>query len=385
MMLGKLIRFLILAVFIFSASTAGASYPERTVKIGETLYSILLNFFNPAQIIEISKEIKNQLPDFRLKAGVSLVEKDNSVLFKLSLDKELLIEKAGDSFRVEAVRYPVETVSAYVTGRIDYSLYDAMQSIGEDFSLALRLADIFEWEIDFFKDIRKGDSFTMLVDKKFIRGEFAGYGDVHAADFINNGRHIRALYYESGKTKGYFTPDGKSLRQGFLKAPLKYARISSSYSPRRLHPVLHEYRPHYGVDYAAPAGTPIYATADGYISKKGYTKYNGNYIGMRHNNDYHTLFLHMSRFAKGISVGKYVRQGDVIGYVGSTGIATGPHVDYRIKKGNTFVNPVGFKSPTKRLPETELEAFHDATKTYALRLDQQVVKMVMNSRYRPTM
>lgn len=384
-MLRKLVNAILAAVIVFTASVSYASHEERKVRIGETLYSILGDIFESAQILEIAKEIKQQLPDFTLRAGSTLVKGEDSILLKLSLDSELKIEKEGDGFRVETVKYPVETVTAFVTGNIQYSLYEAITSTGEDFSLAMKMAEIFEWEIDFFKDIRKGDSFTLLVDKRFIKGEFAGYGKVHAADFFNNGRHIRALYYENGKTRGYFTPEGNALRKGFLKAPLKFGRVSSTFSHARLHPVLKQVRPHLGVDYAAPIGTPIYATADGYISRRGYDKHNGNFIGMRHTNDYHTLFLHLSKFANGMSIGKYVRQGEVIGYVGSTGISTGPHVDYRIRKGNTFLNPLTFKSPAPKLPQGELAEFGDYTKYYASRLDEVLVRSAMVSRFSPTM
>lgn len=385
-MMKKFVFSVLTAVLIFTAQVSHASpYIERTVKFGETLYSILGGIFDSAQVVEIVKEIKSQLPDFTLKAGATLLTDENSVLFKLSMDKELRIEKDGDGFRVEAVKYPVETVTAYVSGTIESSLYNAITSTGEDFSLAMKMAEIYEWEIDFFKDIRHGDSFTLLVDKRFIKGEFAGYGRVHAADFFNNGRHIRALYYENGKTRGYFTPEGNALKKGFLKAPLKFGRVSSTFSYNRLHPVLNKVRPHLGVDYAAPVGTPIYATADGYVSKRGYGKYNGNYIGLRHTNDYHTLFLHLSRFANGMNVGKYVRQGEVIGYVGSTGISTGPHVDYRLRKGNTYINPLTFKAPAPKLPKAEVAEFQDTTKYYASRLDEVLVKAAYASKTVPTM
>lgn len=377
--------FFIFFILLITSVAQASDHKERTVRFGETLYSILGEIFDSAQILEIAKEIKNQIPDFTLKAGATLLADESSVLFKLSLDKELLIEKNDTGFRVEAVEYPVETVKTYVSGEIKSSLYEAITSVGEDYSLAIMLAEIYEWEIDFFKDIRSGDSFTLLVDKKFVKGKFAGYGRVYAADFFNRGRHIRALFYENGKTRGYFTPEGNALRKGFLKAPLKFGRVSSTYSHSRLHPVLNVVRPHLGVDYAAPVGTPIFATADGYISKKGYDKFNGNYIGMRHTNDYHTLFLHMSRFAKGINIGKFVRQGDVIGYVGSTGISTGPHVDYRIKKGNTFINPLTFKSPSPKLPASEIANFQDMTKYNSTKLDEVLFKTAVASKYTPLM
>jgi murein DD-endopeptidase MepM/ murein hydrolase activator NlpD len=384
-MLKKLLNAILVVAIVFSASVSYASHGERSVKLGETLFSILGDIFESSQIVEISKEIKKQLPDFTLRAGSTLVKDSESVLFKLSLDKELKIEKDGEGFKIETVKYPVETVTTFVSGNIQHSLYEAITSTGEDFSLAMKMADIFEWEIDFFKDIRKGDSFTLLVDKRFIKGEFAGYGKVHAADFFNNGRHIRALYYENGKTRGYFTPEGNSLKKGFLKAPLKFGRVSSTFSHARLHPVLKKVRPHLGVDYAAPVGTPIYATADGYISRRGYDKFNGNYIGLRHTNDYHTMFLHLSKFANGMSIGKYVRQGEVIGYVGNTGISTGPHLDYRLRKGNTYINPLTFKSPAPKLPQAEIAEFIDSTRHYASRLDEILVKSVMVSKFSPTM
>lgn len=214
-----------------------------------------------------------------------------------------------------------------------------------------------------------------MVEKKFCRGKFIGYGKILAADFINQGRLIRALYFEDEKTAGYFTPDGKSLRKGFLKAPLKFGRISSAFTSRRLHPVLNEVRAHYGVDYAAPYGTPVHATADGRIIERGYKKGNGNYVKLKHNNGYETMYMHFSRFRQGQKVGSYVKQGEIIGYAGTSGYATGPHVDYRITKNGNYLNPLAFKSPSKSLPKEKLEIFLKTTFLYTNMLDNTYYKL----------
>ncbi|WP_051135312.1 M23 family metallopeptidase [Limisalsivibrio acetivorans] len=355
------------------------------VQWGDSLYSILESDFEPYEIIELNKEIKKKLPGFTLKTGTEIEKSENSWVIKMDLRREVLINKTTEGFSVDVQEYPVEVVNSYVHGEITSSLYNAMQEAGEDFSLAVKLASVYEWEIDFFKDIRKGDRFNILVEKRFIRDQFAGYGKILAADFINQGRLIRGIYYESEKVKGYYAPDGSSLKRGFLKAPLRFGRVSSGFSYKRLHPVHKVVKPHLGVDYAAPRGTPVYATADGYIERIGYDKYNGNHVGIRHMNDYHTLYLHFTRFAKGMGKGKYVRQGDVIGYVGSTGISTGPHVDYRIRKGRTYINPLRFKSPTKKLPESEMATFQGHREYYAYLLNSMFVRVAQRSKLIPMM
>jgi murein DD-endopeptidase MepM/ murein hydrolase activator NlpD len=227
-----------------------------------------------------------------------------------------------------------------IRGTITSSLFEAVAESGETPELTMSLADIFAWDIDFIRDIRVGDSFQALVEKRFRDGSPAGYGRILAAEFTNQGTTYRAFLYQDGNNRpSYYDGEGNSVRKAFLRAPLAFSRISSGFTMRRYHPVTKTWKAHPAIDYAAPKGTPIKTVGDGTIIKKGYTKYNGNYIKIRHNNSYETLYLHMSGFAKGISQGKRVLQGQTIGYVGSTGLATGPHLCFRMYNNGSPVNP----------------------------------------------
>ncbi|MDE7170137.1 MAG: M23 family metallopeptidase, partial [Mucispirillum sp.] len=241
------------------------------------------------------------------------------------------------------------------------------------------LASIFEWEIDFYKDLRPGDKFTMLVEKKFINDKYAGYGKIIAADFYNQGKLKRAVYYNNGKNKGYYNESGQGLERGFLRVPLNYSRISSRFSSSRLHPVLGYHRPHYGVDYAAPTGTPVKATASGVVQIKSRTKGNGNYIALRHANGYETFYLHLNGFNRAIKKGSRVAQGQIIGYVGSTGYSTGPHLDYRIRKNGTWLNPMKFVATPKTLKKEEIAEFQMFASSYLNKLDMSNTAYVQNS------
>ncbi|UOD34612.1 peptidoglycan DD-metalloendopeptidase family protein [Deferribacteraceae bacterium V6Fe1] len=362
------ILIVILAAFNLFAST-------YTVKNGDTLVNILSNNFDYSEILAIDKRLKELSSEFTLQSGQTLVYDKDVVRLKYAIDKEFVIYKNNDNLEVKLEQFPIFKLKTVVENNIDSSLFEAVRATGEDDILAIMLANIYEWEIDFFKDIRQGDKFKILVEKKFCRGKFIGYGKILAADFINQGRLIRALYYEDEKTAGYFSPDGKSLRKGFLKAPIKFGRISSGFTSRRLHPVLNEVRAHYGVDYAAPYGTPVHATADGKIIARGYKKGNGYYVKLKHNNGYETMYMHFSKFKQGQHIGSYVKQGEVIGYIGTSGYATGPHVDYRIIKNGTYLNPLAFKSPSKSLPKEKIENFTKATALYAYMLDSTYYRL----------
>jgi len=355
----KLLSRFILAVLLITAfsNTSYANIKTYEVKWGETLFSLLSDKFTPQEILNINKELKRLIPDFTLKKGTKVKETENSITLMPNTLTDISINRLDGDFELDVISYPISTVNSIVEGEIDSNLIEAVISAGENIELAFMLASIYEWEIDFFHALRKSDSFKILVEKKFARDKFIGYGKILAADFINQGRLIRALYYETDKTRGYFRPDGTSLKKGFLKAPLRYSRISSRYSHGRLHPITNKRQPHYGVDYAAPTGTPVYATADGTVTARSYKKYNGNYIKIKHMNGYETMYLHLSRFNKSVKKWSKVRQGDLIGYVGSTGRSTGPHLDYRISKNGSYLNPLRFKAPEKKLPESEMEAF----------------------------
>jgi murein DD-endopeptidase MepM/ murein hydrolase activator NlpD len=217
---------------------------------------------------------------------------------------------------------------------------------GETPALAIRLADIFAWDIDFIRDIRVGDTFVAVVEKRSRDGQFVGYGRIEAAQFVNQGEAYHGfLFADAQGNAQYFDEQGRSLRKAFLKAPLNFTRISSGFTLNRLHPVLGYRRPHPAIAYAAPMGTPVKTVGDGVVLQRGWDKGGGNYIKIRHNGVYETVYMHLKGFAKGIANGARVRQGQVIGYVGSTGMSTGPHLDFRMKKNGTYINPRTIKSP----------------------------------------
>ena len=252
-----------------------------------------------------------------------------------------------DSLSIFQGEKTVEIVRDTVSGKIESSLWNAMGASGAPYILSVELSEIYQWTIDFF-GIQKGDHFSVIYDKLYVDGEYIGIGDIYAANFNHSNYDNFAFRYIQDSLKGfdYFDEDGKSLRRTFLKAPLKFSRVSSKFSNSRMHPVLKIRRPHHGVDYAAPSGTPVFAIGDGKIIKKGYQKRGGgNYLKIKHNSVYTTVYMHLKGFAKGAKVGKHVKQGELIGYVGATGLATGPHLDYRCFKNGTAIDPLKMKSP----------------------------------------
>jgi murein DD-endopeptidase MepM/ murein hydrolase activator NlpD len=211
--------------------------------------------------------------------------------------------------------------------------------------LALQLSDIFAWDIDFSTDLRNRDTFKIVAEALYRNGEFKKYGEIISAEFMNNGRTYHAYRFQVNGKADYFDDDGKSLKKAFLKAPLSFRRISSTFSRGRFHPVLKIYRPHHGLDYAAPTGTPVSSVSDGTVVFAGRKGQYGKFIMVRHKNGYKTCYGHLSRIGKGIRKGVGVEQGEVIGYVGSTGLATGPHLHYEIRINNRPVNPLTVKLP----------------------------------------
>ncbi len=250
----------------------------------------------------------------------------------------------GDEFLVEFVPSVITTEQVLITGRIETSLWDALRQSGESPALVAQMADVFQWDIDFF-GLRKGDWFSLVVDRRYADAELVGYNDLSVARFHHNGVTYQAFRFDpvSGNG-GYYSDDGTPLKKQFLRSPLRFSRITSGYTSKRFHPVLKKYRPHYGVDYGAPIGTPVMATADGTVISASYGKANGNMVRLRHVRRMETFYLHMSRFAKGVKPGVRVRQGQTIGFVGKTGLASGPHLDYRIKVNGKYINPLSLRS-----------------------------------------
>lgn len=253
---------------------------------------------------------------------------------------------ANDCFVPALKTFPFERRVESVSAVIESSLFSSVMSIGEKDQLAMNLADIFGSDIDFYTDVQKGDSFRVLIEKKYLDGNFAKYGDIRAAAFTNQQNQILGFRFEDENGKpAYYAPDGKALRKSFLKSPLKFAplRIASKFSPARYHPILKIVRPHLGVDYAAPLGSPVQAVAAGVVRSAGRHGASGNMVRIRHANGYETMYLHLSRMK--VKTGERVGQGDVIGYVGSTGLSTGPHLDFRVTHHGKAINPAKVVSP----------------------------------------
>lgn len=324
---------------------------RNLVQPGETITSLLGDFFSPQEILSLSKESKDVFPFTRICAGqpYRICTTDGqfeSFTYEIDDEEQLLIHRASEDTRIERVPIEYQVKTELVEGVIKTSLFDAVTEVGEDPELAIALADIFAWDIDFILDLRVGDTFQALVEKRFREGKKAGYGKILAAEFVNQKRTFQAvLFQDGGNRPSYYDADGQNVRKAFLKAPLDFTRISSGFTMKRFHPITKTWRAHPAIDYAAPPGTPIKAVGDATITRIGYTRGNGNFVELRHTGGYTTMYLHMRKFARGMRKGKRVDQGQVIGYVGSTGLATGPHLCFRMKKNGAPVNPFHVKAP----------------------------------------
>jgi murein DD-endopeptidase MepM/ murein hydrolase activator NlpD len=265
------------------------------------------------------------------------------------------IEREGQGYVAQRKLVPLETCLVKVVGEIQSSLFEAMDAAGEQDPLTIAFAEILAWEIDFYKDVREGDRFKVVVEKVYKGDQFIQYGAIHAVEYQRGEKIIRGIRYKDG----YYNEKGIALKKAFLKAPLKFSRISSKFSRARVHPILGGVRPHFGVDYAAPSGTPIWAVADGAVASCGWNSGFGNQVILRHANGYTTCYGHLSVFGSGIRKGTRVKQRQVIGYVGSTGLSTGPHLDYRLLKDGQFRNPLRESFiPGAPIEKKEMEAFH---------------------------
>jgi murein DD-endopeptidase MepM/ murein hydrolase activator NlpD len=243
-----------------------------------------------------------------------------------------------------------------VQGTLQGSLEESIRAAGGPATLAYKLADVYQWDLDFAKDLRRGDRFQILYQEIQLDGKFHEVGTVLAAVYDNHGRLHEAYRY--GDSGVYYDGEGRPMRKMFLRSPLRYSRVTSSFSLRRFHPVLREYRPHYGVDYGAPVGTPVQVTANGTVVSAGWDRGGGNVVKVQHPGGYMTAYLHLSRFAPGIRAGARVRQGDIIAYTGATGLASGPHLDYRVKLGSQWIDPLSLKSVRdEAIPASRLAAF----------------------------
>jgi murein DD-endopeptidase MepM/ murein hydrolase activator NlpD len=274
-----------------------------------------------------------------LTVGRSVADGLREVSYQIDAEQLLRITPLQGTLRAEVTPIPVTTETAGVFGSVEDSLFNAVLEAGEAPELALRLADIFGWDLDFYTDTRPGDTFRLAVEKKkYLDGQLASYGRILAAEYVNGTRTYQAvLFHDRDGKPAYYTPEGKSLQKAFLRSPLKFsAPITSRFSRSRFHPILKRYRPHLGVDYGAPTGTPVQAIAEGRVILAGYKGEAGKTVQIRHTKGYETYYCHLSRIF--VRVGQHVAQGERIGLVGSTGLATGPHLDFRLRRHGAFVN-----------------------------------------------
>lgn len=318
---------------------------ENNIQPNEFLANILLKHHIPYPEIDALVKASDSIFDVRkIAAGhkyTILAKKDSTekaayFIYEIT-DIKYVVYDLRDSITVTLGEKEVTTKINTASGIINSSLYQTLDDANASTMLALKMADVYAWTIDFYR-IQKGDWFKVIYEEKFVEGKSIGLGKIIAANFNHYNKDFFACYFVQEDTLGgdYFDAEANSLRKAFLKSPLKFGRLTSGFTMKRFHPVQKRNKPHLGTDYAAPAGTPIMATGDGVVIASAYSVYNGNYVKVQHNSTYTTQYLHMRK--RNAKVGQYVKQGDCIGYVGSTGLATGPHVCYRFWKNGSQTN-----------------------------------------------
>lgn len=297
----------------------------------------MTNFLRDARNIKIMRRL---VPGKTIHAQTTAAGELLTLRYLPSESEQLLIKKIDGIFKVVKLPVKRETHIQMKSGVIKSSLFAATDGANVPDSVAIQIAEIFASDIDFHRDLRKEDRFKVVYESHYSIGEPTGTGRVLAVEFVNKGKPYQAVYFEANdKERGYYTPEGKNLRREFLRSPLKFSRISSGFSRSRYHPVLKKWRAHKGVDYAAPRGTPVRATANGTVAVSTRQRGYGKLIILKHRGRYSTAYAHLSAFAKGLRKGKRVNQGDIIGYVGSTGMVTGPHLHYEFRINGVQRNP----------------------------------------------
>ncbi len=315
---------------------------EGNVKGGSTFSkSLAEKNISPRWINLIISKLKPYVDFKKIKGGSYRLVMDAKgelvkFVFEAAPTEIYEIEKDSPGYTAQKKEVPLDTYLVKVVGEIRSSLFEAMDALGEQDQLTISFAEILAWEIDFYKDVKEGDRFKVVVEKVYKGNEFIRYGTIHALEYQSGSRVVRGIEYQGA----YYHENGTSLRKAFLKVPLRFNRISSRFSRARRHPILGGILPHFGVDYAAPPGTPVWAVADGVVVSCGWGGGFGNQVILRHMNGYTTYYGHLSRYGPGIKTGVRVKQMQTIGYVGSTGLSTGPHLDYRLAKDGGFRNPL---------------------------------------------
>ncbi len=316
---------------------------------GEILYANNIDHSKINKIVDASKDIfdftrVNKGSEYTVISTKDSIPKVYYFIYQQNAINYIVIDMTN-GIDVYKGKKEIITKRIVSSGKIENSLSASVEDLAISPRVSIELSEIYAWTIDFFK-VQKGDGFNVYYENNYVDGNYIGIGRILAAEFTHNNQRFYAFYYkEQNKPGEYFDENGMTLRKAFLKAPLDFYRISSKFSRNRKHPVTGQWKGHFGTDYAAPKGTPIMTTANGTIERVGYTKNNGNFVKVRHNGVYTTQYLHMSKIKTGISKGVFVKQGEIIGYVGSTGLATGPHVCYRFWKNGRQVDPYKQKLP----------------------------------------
>jgi len=354
-------------VMLFNLPVDSFTVVPGQVRSGQNLSDILVSKGVPmARVDEISRKsvltfdvrkmkVNNNFYFFINKKDASQIE---YFIYEIS-QVDYVVYNLRDSLQIQRYKKPIITQVKTASGVISSSLWNTMKEQALDPTLAMDLSDVYAWSIDFY-GLKKGDKFRVVYEENFVFGKSIGIGRIIAAQFTHANEDFYSFRYTQDNEESYFNSLGKSLKTAFLKAPLKFSRISSVFSLSRFHPVLKIYRPHYGVDYAAPTGTPVLAIGDGVIIDKGYQPTGGgNYLKIRHtNSSYVTSYMHLSKFATGIATGVRVKQSELIGYVGMTGLASGPHLDFRVFLNGTPIDPLKMKAPqATSIPEKDMKKF----------------------------
>ncbi|TAJ78215.1 MAG: M23 family metallopeptidase [Gallionellaceae bacterium] len=366
-----------LPVVAKTASTAATFWRNERVQRGDTVAE-LLRRLSVEDSAATDYLLKNKAAESFRQLGVgkevqSEIAADGSLLalrYLNSNGNQIVIEKTASGYITSSLPVQLEQRVFLRTGEIKSSLYAATDAAGLSDPVANQMAEIFGGDIDFHRDLRKGDKFTVVYEMTYSNGEAVRSGRILAAEFINQGHAYRAVYFQTSPTTGdYYTPDGKSMHKAFLRSPIEFSRISSGFSSSRFHPVLNKWRAHKGVDYAAPIGTKVKVTSDGMVAFVGKQGGYGNVIMVNHQGRYTTVYGHLSRFAPGIHRGQRVSQGEIIGNVGMTGLASGPHLHYEFKIDGTQRDPLRVALPDAApISAAQKTAFLDSTRELNERL-----------------
>jgi murein DD-endopeptidase MepM/ murein hydrolase activator NlpD len=387
---------ILLASFVYYILQSGSEKPPGAVMADSAVPTPVLLFGIPVDSFEvITSAIRRDqylggiLSDYRLGSvkmisitdsikkvfDVTDLRKGNSYTVFLSPDSMelryfvyehspvdfLLVEVHDSTVHASMQQRKLRTEKMNAVGEISSSLWNTMRESGYNPLLALELSEVYAWTVDFF-GLQRGDCFRVIYEEKFVDTVSLGIEKIHAAIFTHNGKEILAVPYVQDGRESYFDQEGNSLRRAFLKAPLRYSRIASRFSNSRMHPILRIRRPHHAVDYSAPSGTPVLSIGDGKVIQMGYNGASGNMIKVRHNSVYTTVYIHLSGYAKGLRAGSQVLQGQVIGYVGSTGLSTGPHLDFRVYKNGSPIDPLKMEAPSVEPIKPENRMAFDSVK-----------------------